>query len=75
MYSQKNNVPIEQRLFEIWPNGRQKIGAAVQQWTASHTANSVDANPCEGHANTELSEQESVETIHGASHVDEELVR
>ena len=75
MYSQKNNVPVERRLFEIWPEGRQKIGAAVQQWAASHTANSVDAKPGDEHANTELSEQESVETIHGASHVDEELVR
>jgi hypothetical protein len=66
MYSQKNHVSVEQRLFELWPTGRQEIGAAIQKWVASHTANSVNAKPGNGQVNTELSDKESVETVHGA---------
>lgn len=75
VYSQNNDVSIVDYLFEKWPSGRQEIGAAVQRWTASHTANSVDAKPRDGHANTELSQKESVETVHGASLADEEPVQ
>lgn len=74
--SQKNNLPLRQVLLEMWPSASQEIGAAVQRWTASHTANSVDAKPENRQANTELSnDMESVETVHGASHVDEESVQ
>lgn len=64
-------------LFEIWPLGRQILGAGAKQFANRNIANSVNALPVMGRANTELGSQEpSVETIHDApAQAGEELVQ